>query len=528
MVVAFAFLASYFGYMKYISFHSSVFDLGVSAYLIQHALQVRPIAFNKLIYILIYPFYSIDPNPYHLIVFQDFMISAGSIPIFFISYRLLNRYDLSLILSAMWLIYFPLSGVEWFDFHFMALFPTFFLAAYALLLYNHYRASIVVFYLAAITDYMAPLIILMLLIVLLFKRQKIPRYVYYSLLFPFMIVFVLVNIFAPSYTLASINIHSLLSHPQVFYSLWKMKILYYLMIGLPFLFSAYIVPEALMIIPYFALSIIHGYQPYVMPILYQYPSLIAPALFIGAIQFISKMNKKNAKTVKPVVVAMLSISIITFVLFTPYGNLLTNNNHFDDHLNYFVGGDYQTKHFIEYKIYDKYLYEEINMIPVGSSVAVENNMPQLVSHYDFILPMNSYNGSPQYILVDPYTIWFYNTTLSPGAYTFYERYVNEKLASGSYGILSEMYGTMLLKYGYNGSIVSFIPYSRNLSFAGTFNLTLAPGVYIIYSDEAPFSLKLQNATIYEGTNYELSVNIYETVTIRSNTASCIYIRQTSP
>ncbi len=79
------------------------------------------------------------------------------------------------------MIYYPIWGVEWFDFHFMALFPTFFLVAVALLYYGKFRSSLMAMYLAAITDYMAPLIILFFLIAMFAKKYKVPKYCYLSL-----------------------------------------------------------------------------------------------------------------------------------------------------------------------------------------------------------------------------------------------------------------------------------------------------------------------------------------------------------
>ena len=59
--ILFSILSSIISYLKYISFHDSVSDLGVSSDLIKNALS-DPIAYNKLIYFLIFPIYYFFPH----------------------------------------------------------------------------------------------------------------------------------------------------------------------------------------------------------------------------------------------------------------------------------------------------------------------------------------------------------------------------------------------------------------------------------------------------------------------------------
>ena len=159
LTIIFMILSSIISYLRYITFHADVYDLGVSSDLIKNAL-IYPIVYNKIIYFLMYPIYNLFPSQVGLMVFQDVLISLGSIPLYFIGRKLINNHIYSLILSTIWLIYFPLAGVEWFDFHFIALFPTIFLAGYCLMLYSKFKYSLVFIMLSMITDYLAPVIIL--------------------------------------------------------------------------------------------------------------------------------------------------------------------------------------------------------------------------------------------------------------------------------------------------------------------------------------------------------------------------------
>ena len=120
----------------------------------------------------------------------------------------------------------------------------------------------------------------------------------------------------------------------------------------------------------------------------------------------------------------------------------------------------------------------INSIPKGSSVAIQNNMPQLVQFYNYTMAMNGYNGSPQYIITDPYSGWFYDVQLDPGAITNMLTLVNQKLISGNYGILEEESGLILLEKNYKGSIKNFIPLKYITSNGQHINF-IPPGNYTI-------------------------------------------------
>ena len=177
----FSIASSVLSYRKYISFNAHVYDLGVSSNLIRNALT-SPIAYNKLIYFLMFPIYHFFPSQVALMVFQDSLICAGSIPLYFISRKIIEDRKYSIIISLLWLLYFPLAGVEWFDFHFMALFPTLFLIGFAFLVYGKYKQSLIFMYLAGITDLLAPVILIFLIIVLIIKKAKVPKYYLYMII----------------------------------------------------------------------------------------------------------------------------------------------------------------------------------------------------------------------------------------------------------------------------------------------------------------------------------------------------------
>ena len=375
-----------------------------------------------------------------------------------------------------------MTGVEWFDFHFMALFPTLFLIGYAFLVYGKYKKSLIFMYLAGITDLLAPVILIFLIIVLIIKKAKVPKYYLYTIIIPIIVVLTVVIIKYPSYILGFINIHSLYSNPEILYSSLNRKILYFVLAGIPLGLLSFIVPEVLLLIPYMGLIFAHNYTPYFQPILYQYPALIASGMFIAFIYGLKKISSSKLKVqIKHIMPVIIAITVVTWFLFTPYGNLLTDNNSGIPYINNVSMGNYDTYSSITYSIEDRELNSMISKIPKGSSVAIQNNMPQLVQSYNYILPCNGYNGSPQYIITDPYSVWFYNVKLDPGTYTDTLTLVNEKLNSKNYGILYEESGMILLEKSYTGIPAKFIPYKINVQNNSIINF-MPPGNYSVQTN----------------------------------------------
>ena len=479
--IIFSIASSILSYMKYISFHDTVFDLGVSSDLIKNATSY-PIQYQKLIYFLMFPVYHFFPSQIGLMVFQDAFICAGSIPLYFISRKIIENRIYSVIISILWLMYFPVTGVQWFDFHFMALFPTLFLIGFAFFVYGRYKESLVFMYLAGITDLLAPVILIFFIIILVIKKSKVPKYYLYAILIPIIAVMVSVIIIEPTYITGFINFHSLSANPVILYSSLNRKILYFVLAGIPLAMISFIVPEIILIIPYMGLVFAHNYMPYFQPVLYQYPALIASGMFISFIYGLKRIESKKFKVqIKHVMPVVIAITIITWLLFTPYGNLITDNNSGIPYANDLSMGNYDANSSITCTIEDKELNSMIMKIPEGSSVAIQNNMPQLVQSYNYVVPFNNYNGSPEYIITDPYSTWFYDIAISPGSYTNTVSLANEKLSSGSYGILYEESGMILMEKGYTGTPKQFIPYEVNVTNNSVINF-MPPGNYSVHSN----------------------------------------------
>lgn len=519
-------LYSYLSVMKYFSFHATVFDLGVSSEalynvfhggLISTSINPRPILMNKLIYLIIAPFYYLYPHEYILLIFQSVWLSFGIIPLYFISNNFLSKTN-SLLFSFSYLFYYPLYGAYFFDFHFMALFPTFFLISIYFLFKNRYKTSVLFIFLSAITDLLAPVIIgLFALAYLLMHYKKLDKIKkeYFTAIFSIsLILFVIANLYyginvTTRYTATAITpVLSIYKDPL------QTKILFIFRITFPLLFLSFFGLEwFFLVIPFYLLFFISGNSFYGDTLLYQYPSLYASGIFLSAlfgikniknIKYIKKLNFKRLN-LKKVLTAILILNIVLAVFFTPAGSFIVNQDS-NNNIREIISGNniyYNENNCINYNINDKYLNELINLIPLHSSVLIQNNMPQLTQNYNWQLPAHANN--PEYIITDIYSSAFNVPQISN--ITMFNAF-NHYYRSGNYGIYAEMDGMILLKENYNNVPVKFIPlkYSINFNLYNT-NITnfIAPGSYNV---NISFNRNYNgNLEILSGNNsYNYSVN----------------------
>ncbi len=450
----------YFTLLRYYSFNANVFDLGLAAsglYSIAHgglistAANPYPIPFTKLIMLVLAPFFYLDPNPAWLVVFQSIWIALGIFPLYLIARKYLQSAAFSIMIAASYLLYYPLSGVNWFDFHFMALFPTFFLTGFYLHATGRRRLSLTMMVLASITDYLVPLIVGFFCVYTLIKGRgtvfsKKER-IYTSILF---------SIVAVIFILPILYTHSIVpfdyvgikgaSYSVVFSASYAYKISYLARMQLPVFMVSFLAPEALiMTIPYYVLAFVNTYQPYLSTMYFQYPALTAPVIFIATVIGLSRIKedplhlsrnrpklKKNAW--KYITSMVLIFNLILFSFYTPIGGLYTDGGSQQIALQ-LTGNDYSYNSLSSITVhsYDVELQKIISSIPKGSSVLIQNNMPQLTAGYAWMLPDFYVNGSyPQYIVVDPYSVYYANYSVAYHLTNYTMKSLSAKLISTGY------------------------------------------------------------------------------------------------
>ncbi|MEM0156359.1 MAG: DUF2079 domain-containing protein [Thermoplasmataceae archaeon] len=514
---------SILGVMRFYSFNAYVYDLGLSSGLLYGAVHggtlyflqnPSQITFNKMIYLPLAILFQSYPNFVPLIIFQAFWVAFGSYALYRISLHVLGDTVLSIVPSLLYLLYFPISGAVWYDFHFQTLFPTFFFIGFWLYLSDRRLFSVLFMFLAAITNYLAAAVVFIFGLLVIYNDMSTTRkvknrsYVIGLLLFPVIIV-ALVNMhYGMSYTTSVSNIFGFPG--TLLINIWYKFIFVFSILAALLMFSFYSPKYLLLSLPYLIFMFFQGsHTPYYTPFGYQYAALYTPGIFISLVYGISRykarsVRRKTISSFKRSVGILVAVNIALALVLTPVGNEITGSSF-----------PYDTRQNTTYTAQDQALSSMMAMIPPGSSVLVQGNMPQLTVGYHWIVGYE-FNGSnyPKYAINDPYNylfndtanIYLYNSSMEVKVF-------NDLLDSGMYGVLSEKYGIMLIELNYSG-YTDFEPLQQTVnnvqvksSASGVFTLNwssdfVAPGSYNVtvkLPDSAvtniTFSVVGQNGTV---------------------------------
>jgi uncharacterized membrane protein len=424
LFISFSVIYSSISYLRYLSFSENVYDLGVNASLAYNVIYGQTflgqvisggVATNKLIYIPIGLVYALFPKEYFLLFIQDFFLSFSGVLIYLIAREVLKSKKFALLISLIFYLYYPLSGVFWFDFHYMAFFPTFFLLGVYYYIRRDTSKWLIFLSLASITDLMSPVIVFLFLAIMVMQRRissgkfNIMKYELSESIFA-IIIFILPSIyylkFYPSHYIG-INLN-----PGIYGNVW-FKAEFFVRIMLPFLFIPLLGIEFLiLLLPYGLLLFTNSYLPYESQMFFQYPSLYVSTLFIAFIFGLRRFIKISGKrfNIRKLLVIILILNIILFYLFTPIGNLIPAQQNDHPQEEYVVGSStilYSTYEKIIPTKADGYLMSFINNIPHGSSVLIAGNLPELEQGYMPVCLNSNFNTTiPDYIITDPYSYFF--------------------------------------------------------------------------------------------------------------------------
>lgn len=531
---------AWIAYLRYITFNADVWDLGIASQLLFTTLHgqftptvqnPQPISVNRLIYFFLVPIYYFFPSPSTLLILQSIWLTLGAIPIYMISRKLSIRDSYSAVFAISYLLYFPLGGVYWFDFHYMALFPTFFLFGVYFYFSGRIYASAILMVFAMITDFLIPVIMFFFGLFAMYHEKKVnnkpPLRNYYSItiMISSITLFLLVNfIYGFGYTLHWANNPSTSSAylSTISYSL-PSKFAYFGILFAPLLFLSFFAPAFLVtILPYFIFAMVHNYVPYFTPLYYQYPALTAPIIFISAILGFRRLNTKFSKTasknlIKTIITLVLIVNIVLGVTLSPLGNEITGQ-----------GFPYHSQNKTTVSKDDIVLKSMVSLIPKGSSVLIQGNMPQLINGYKWYLPYMINNTTlPSFAIDDPYNYFFNNSVpILPPVVSNEVSVFNSLSNSGNYGIYAEEYGIVILKKYYNSTPIVYKPlvhvFSKvtqipNIngtnqtspafmySTKGTF---MVPGEYIITISSDNATINTTNAMIVVNSSSQSGVHEY--------------------
>ena len=485
----------------------AVLDLGVAAERVWLPLH-SSIGLMSLLYNIFYGSiipYMLSPLSYlqglkQLLIVQAIFIWASVFPIYFISRHFgLNR-PVSSIIAMSYFLYFPIAGLNYFDFHMIAFFPFLFLLAYAFYLYSYYKVSLILFILTVLSKYPFAAFVLIfgfveLISILLINGKngiKLKTF-WFSLILLLFAAFSLglgfyLSLLGPNTTATIFHVSS----GNLPLSLGYISITLLLLFG-PVLFKPiFNLKWFLLFTPYIGLMIVAHQSAYMFPSLFsdQYSASFVVFIFLGLIESISNLKKKEISMVaiKTVTIQKLpSVSgttrqvVTIFILllllslaFQPWSPLIKENSLMSDQYSIFQGPFFNESTYLT-------LANEAKLIPQNNPyVLVPNNIPEAYPRQLINGPYNigelligfpppvfqnitlsqAVNNSYHYILGNGSIVnipidYAWGTVFAPADYSKsgYQnmlQMMNVMLESNHYGILAESNSTLLIERNYTG------------------------------------------------------------------------------
>lgn len=531
---------------KYYALNASVYDLGFSMqslWFVTHEIKTPydffSLFISKGILYTLFPLYFVMKAQL-LLVLQSMALGMGALPIYGIALSKLKSKKISFALSMFYLLYFPMAGINWFDFHYQMFFIILFLSGYYFYTKGRFGISVIIFGLSGLVRYpyyIFPLAFSFLIIL----QQIIHKYKNKSSelnrQFPYMILlflfgsflfvaqlFILRGVSGLSSDVASggiiFNYKSItngsvtflyLLFPLLFLPLFSKK---WVIFMLPFAFLVFTTNS-------------FGYSfPYIFQD--QYTSAIVPFIWLGFIDVLSEIQTrqgpgkllpkhfnlplmKKEMRINSFILLLVAVLIVSSaIVFEPYGPL-----------NSYSAVNFHTSS--ELNINESQLValnSIMNLVPAGNPfVYVQNNLPQaMYGHFSQnILSLYVPNASISNISSNNFPYYYGGSTPidyvigDVNNYNFYTgvpsmmQFAQKLFESGYYKLTAASNGIFLL---------SRIP-RQNSTYFKNYNITIKPpsplAWAVLNASEGNLS-SINDITLYQKYSDYLLPGIYSVTT----------------
>ncbi|QRF75036.1 putative membrane protein [Thermoplasmatales archaeon] len=522
---------SYFLIIQMETFNVGIFDYGVSynlvwreAYMVSSypsSVGYLPLYYTtKLISFLLVPYIWAFPSTYSLLILQSFIIAFSGFLLYLLANKLLKKPYMALLVQVAWVLYYPNSAANGYPFHYMTLFPLFYILGFYLFFKGKLGWAALSFSLSVMTDLLSPVIILLSIPVLLYsvksffgkisyKRRTILLFM--GVLITFSVAILLVNYIVSGPAIYTGNVVSTTSEGTflnvILTRLTATRVvnglLYIFFLTFPLLFSVFIEYRFILpAIPSFLYYLVgySGLVRFYYPM--QYSSLASPILFIALIFVILRLIRFQRKATglkekwrgliksKRLVAFALVFVVLNASLFFIYSPISPGNQLMktDFNNNPPANGGYGWYGSLSVSSYDQNLGHMISLVPNKASVLSGFNMPQFANRYYFTYPGQYNPANPiDYALNDPMSPWFTVSVRDTGS-DFYNynmmQLSNMFLQNSSYGVYAEAGGAILFKHDYTGNPVYYVPLNIGIPVRHTTansystpNSLISPGIY---------------------------------------------------
>lgn len=513
LLIGFAIYVTYWtciSILKLFYFQATVFDLGISMqnlWAITHKVWTLSGLYLQFTYQgIAFILFPLQYGGYiTLLVFQTVFLGMGSFAVYYIS--LLRGLDkkATTILSLSFLLYFPLSGMNWFDFHFQSLFVTIFLFGVYFYLKGNYRIASLVLFVSGLVRFPYAIFPLLFWIITGIMDTRTVKSRNFKLVVIFNVVLLSIFLimsfvelqggYIQTHTTGNTNPLDSLSAKLI-----TIAAIFAPLLFLP-VFSRRWFP---LVLPFIMLMFVANSSLYEFPYLFtlQYSASFIAFVFLGLIEVLtinstSKekrehydrvkinapiekfrhfFNKYKTGPVPKVILVILIVICITYQAAYPLSNLNS------EHVNITSLGKlnhYETSDFYEIK----------GLIPKNNPyVLIQNNLPQFLpgpAGFDPRIPgyigpnitqMNiqennfswnfyQFHGNTpiDYLIGDLNSVtWFHNAIVP--SYPSFVNITSLLLSSGHYGIVGQCGPFIAVERGYHGLPQLYKPYNLTLTF----------------------------------------------------------------
>ncbi len=507
-IMVYTVIFSYFTILRHYSFDSGAWDLGTYEQMLWNTINSGKLFwtapdpinssgfffgthFSPILFIIL-PIYFLYQATETLLVLQSFVIALGALPLYWLARDELKSKIGGLVIALAYLLYAPLHGVNWFDFHTQAFIPLFFnLAFYYFTKKKWIKYFICVIFVLSVNEAMPLMIIAMGIYGLWKRRNYITDYLFKkkstfidqtALISLSTIVMGFVWFIIARKVISSINpalpftmwsefgtdlqsiIINMVSDPlrtlEVMFSWYAVdKFFYIVELFLPLLFLSFFDPPSLFIaLPWIGMSFLSNINPYITPVGYQYPAHILSIIFVSAIYGIKRLRiikeridlspkfrwtkplKISNKRLQRIALVLIMIcSISTFIGLSPLGvNLKIGVNGRP------VGSSF-----------NDILRDVIAIIPPDASISTQNNIFPIFARRMKVYPYPNKtwgnNTLVDYILVDTRNMWYHINVPFPHVETnmsYFDELISEVVNNGSFGLYLAVDGIYLFKKDY--------------------------------------------------------------------------------
>lgn len=536
-LIVYIFFWSLIDILQQFNFQQFVFDSGIISLTMNsiihyhYAQYIMYMSGFSLLRIIFSPLILIDGITGMLII-QEIFLGLPSLILYKIARRESINQFASMIIGISYLLYFPLAGLNYFNFHFQAFFILFFLLGYYQLLRGKYISSTIFFFLSGIVRFpylvFPAILMLMILIETYLKRNKmekkdmdpILKYSIASLIiFSSMLVVSYFLIFYSPYYIYQHGYFDGYFHLKsgnilgLFLKNIDNKVLLVVLIFSPLLLIPLkSIKWTIFTLPFFFIAFFNNYSVYYYPAFYhfQYIAAVAPFIFLGLIDVLRtgvseekehmgetahnylKRLRNTVRSQKKPIAVMASV-ILFAVIFQPYSPL----------------NAYSSEPFAmdimhpSLKVYDDYI-NITNLIPQNNPYVIyQNNLPYVDVHDPSLSclgafqSLSGYNSNLSYRLQNltetqnvDYALAYDINCFNTGSSLDMCQAMNVLYSRGNYGIEAFQDGFILLAKNYNHTPVYFTPISsinnvtaishkHNGSMINLYPQVMIPGLYYL-------------------------------------------------